>query len=478
MSVLVRKVVFWGMMVCLLTAVSITIVSAQDEEPAPTPEPSDNLIPLVHVVAEGENLTYIAELHGTTVEEILLLNGLDAESVLYVGQELVIPGGTGEAIATVYTTQLGDNLRSVAANFNTTVTDVAVANRLMRPDYTLLPGQSLTLISRTGSALPNGVTGKPHIVRPNESLLMVAAQYGVSVETLAEMNGLSLPAYVLAGQRLRVPSEAEYRFLTGEWVDVQIRPFPITPGQTVTIYVENLLAGTPTGQFAGQQLRFFPTEDGFTALIGLDAFTEAGLYELSLGGSGIQPWRPMTQQLPVTQGNYGTQFITLGEEYNALLDPTVRQEEDAFLATYFNHYSEAQQWQGVFQTPISVTVVTAVYGDGRSYNGGPIEIFHTGVDYGGAVGTPILAPANGTVIFAEETQLRGLVTIVDHGLGVTTAYFHQSEMLVQVGDLVVVGQPIGTLGSTGLSSGPHLHWDLRVNNVPVDGVQWLNEVFP
>ena len=214
-------------------------------------------------------------------------------------------------------------------------------------------------------------------------LLMVAAQYGIDREELAEMNGLSPTDIILPGQRLRVPSEAAYRFLAGEWVDVQIRPFPIIPGQTVAIYVENLLDGAPSGQFAGQTLRFFPTESGHTALVGLDAFTESGLYTLDLRGSGSQPWRPMSQQIPVAAGNYGTQFINLGEEFNALLDPVVRQNEDELLATYFNHYSDVQLWDGVFQTPVSTTVLTAQYGDGRSYNGGPVEIFHTGVDYGG-----------------------------------------------------------------------------------------------
>jgi murein DD-endopeptidase MepM/ murein hydrolase activator NlpD len=59
-----------------------------------------------------------------------------------------------------------------------------------------------------------------------------------------------------------------------------------------------------------------------------------------------------------------------------------------------------------------------------------------------------------------------------------TAYFHQTESLVQAGDMVTTGQVIGTVGSTGLSSGPHLHWDVRIMNVPVDGLQWLNEQFP
>jgi murein DD-endopeptidase MepM/ murein hydrolase activator NlpD len=148
------------------------------------------------------------------------------------------------------------------------------------------------------------------------------------------------------------------------------------------------------------------------------------------------------------------------------------------LVPLFSQFTEPQQWQGLFQAPITTTIVSAGYGDGRSYNNGPIAIYHTGVDYAAATGTSILAPANGTVIFSDVLELRGLVTIIDHGLGVMTAYFHQIESLVQVGDVVTTGQVIGKVGSTGLSSGPHLHWDVRIMNVPVNGLQWLNEQFP
>jgi murein DD-endopeptidase MepM/ murein hydrolase activator NlpD len=156
----------------------------------------------------------------------------------------------------------------------------------------------------------------------------------------------------------------------------------------------------------------------------------------------------------------------------------VRQTEDAFLDTIYTTFSDTRFWDGLFTIPVTNTVITAPYGDGRSYNGGPIEIFHTGVDFGGSVGTPILAPADGVVVFADLLELRGFTVIIDHGVGVMSAYFHLSEIFVELNEPVVAGQPIGAGGSTGLSTGPHLHWDLRINNVPVDGLNWLEEVFP
>ena len=456
----------------------ISFLSAHAQDPTPTPPAAAPSIPLVHTVGEGENLTYIAETFGTTVEELVAVNNLNPDALLFVGQQLIIPGGQGDAVATVYTAQLGDTLTAVAATFNTTLNDILSSNRLIHSDYPLTPGQTLSVISRTGSALPQTVTGRPYIVQPGESLMMIAARHNLVPAQLAALNELPFPAYLFPGQRLRLPGQADYHFLPGEWVDVRIRPSTIIPGSTISVYVENLLDGRPNGQFAGQSLQFTPFADGFVALVGLDAFAESGPYTLELGGSGSQPWQPMSQMVPVQPGNYGTQFVTVGEELNDLLDPQVREREDAFLAPLFSQFTEPQQWQGFFQAPITTTIVSAGYGDGRSYNDGPIEIYHTGVDYAAATGTSILAPANGTVIFSDMLELRGLVTIIDHGLGVMTAYFHQTESLVQAGDVVTTGQVIGTVGSTGLSSGPHLHWDVRIMNVPVDGLQWLNEQFP
>jgi murein DD-endopeptidase MepM/ murein hydrolase activator NlpD len=104
----------------------------------------------------------------------------------------------------------------------------------------------------------------------------------------------------------------------------------------------------------------------------------------------------------------------------------------------------------------------------RSYNDGPYDVYHSGVDYALPVGAPVQAPAGGRVIFADTLRLRGNVVIVDHGRGVMTAYFHLDRIDVTVGQQVAAGESLGAVGNTGLSSGPHLHWDLRVNGVPVD----------
>ncbi len=468
-----------GLFLLLLLLLPIPAL-AQTADPTPTPNPDDGSLPIprVHTVAEGENLTYIASLYDITIEALLALNGLNNADTLFIGQTLIVPGGEGEAVATVYTLQGGDTLTQIAAVFNTSPTAILQTNRMINPAQPPAVGQTITVVSRTGSAQPQSVTGTPHLVAPGETLITIAAQHNISPAALAAANELPYPAYLLAGQRLRIPNNAPYQYLTGEWRQVVIRPFPIIPGSTVSIYVENALAGRPSGQFGDQSLQFFPQDDGFAALVGIDAFAEPGLFTLRLEGSGSQPWRPFAQNVQVGAANYSLQQIPVPEDQSDLLDPLVRQTEDEFLATFYNRSTEPRQWEGIFTSPVADAIITAPYGDPRSYNGGPVEIYHTGVDFAGTIGTPILAPANGTVVFNNILRLRGGTLILDHGQGVMSAYFHLSETFVAVDDVVTAGQTIAAGGSTGLSTGPHLHWDLRVHGVPVNGLQWLETSFP
>jgi murein DD-endopeptidase MepM/ murein hydrolase activator NlpD len=98
---------------------------------------------------------------------------------------------------------------------------------------------------------------------------------------------------------------------------------------------------------------------------------------------------------------------------------------------------------------------------------------HAGTDFGGVPGTPIFSPAPGRVVLTDTLNVRGVATVIDHGWGVYTGYWHQTERYVQLGDMVTTGQIIGTIGATGRVSGPHLHWEVWVNGVPVDPMQWV-----
>ena len=98
---------------------------------------------------------------------------------------------------------------------------------------------------------------------------------------------------------------------------------------------------------------------------------------------------------------------------------------------------------------------------------------HPGIDIAAASGTPIEAAASGRVIVAAYSGGYGNLVVIDHGNGLATAYAHQSQIAVGVGETVRQGQTIGYVGSTGFSTGPHLHFEVRVNGAPADPMGYL-----
>jgi murein DD-endopeptidase MepM/ murein hydrolase activator NlpD len=101
------------------------------------------------------------------------------------------------------------------------------------------------------------------------------------------------------------------------------------------------------------------------------------------------------------------------------------------------------------------------------------ERFHAGIDFGADYGSLIYASAQGRVIYADWYGGYGNSVIIDHGNGMTTLYAHCSELYVKDGDVVQQGQPISAVGSTGFSTGPHLHFELRANGEPIDPAAYL-----
>ncbi len=118
--------------------------------------------------------------------------------------------------------------------------------------------------------------------------------------------------------------------------------------------------------------------------------------------------------------------------------------------------------------------VTSGFGE-RKNPLGPGSDFHPGVDIAAEAGTPIAAAAAGRVISAGPDGGYGNLIVVDDGNGVTTRYGHCSQIFARVGDTVAAGEQIGAVGSTGRSTGPHLHFEVRVDDRPVDPANYLSQ---
>lgn len=132
-----------------------------------------------------------------------------------------------------------------------------------------------------------------------------------------------------------------------------------------------------------------------------------------------------------------------------------------------------QQFTLPFAYPLADPVVTSVFGKKRNYYEAKKKIlyfsYHLGLDFRAVKGAPVYSTADGTVLLAAETLVRGKVVYVDHGLGIICAYMHLDQLFVEEGRKVSRGTILGGAGTTGLSTGVHLHWSVYLNGVNADG---------
>lgn len=188
---------------------------------------------------------------------------------------------------------------------------------------------------------------------------------------------------------------------------------------------------------------------------------------LPRGGAALE------RRIKVRQRRYNIQRIDgLPDKYVKPIDPSsalYKRLEREYLAikavrermTDLPYYRQRFSWPAVGR-------ISGVYGSQRILNGKPRRP-HYGMDIAAATGTPVRAPAPGVVALAHpDMYFSGKTLILDHGMGVTTSYIHLSRIAVKVGQRVQRGQLIGRIGTTGRSTGPHLHWGMNWGLVYLD----------
>lgn len=481
----------WQVVVLALALVFAT-VQAQD---------TSNLS--VHVVQRGENLFRIALSYGLTTDELAQLNGITDPNSIQVGQRLLVPA-QGNVIPQMHTVQPGETLQSIGSLYGVSVDTLATLNNLANPN-SLYIGQVLNLVA-PDAAPPNSLVTAPlqvagsaspqvetnvlptsgqqpttiiHTVLPGETLFRIAMSYGTTVNEVVQANSLGDPEFIYAGQTLVIPNVIPPQLaidLPEPITGLEVLPLVLIEGQTGRFRLTSTAAVTVAGTFLNAPLNFAGESDGTrqTALVGVAVGTAAGVYPLSLTvtvGNGVQI--PINANVQVVAGGYGLETdIALIEDRTNLLDPAVEDAEQNALRAVMTRFNPERYFDGAMGLPAAATI-TSAFGFTRSYNRGTVQRVHAGTDFGGAPGTPIYAPAPGRVVLTDTLNVRGIATVIDHGWGVYTGYWHQTERYVQLGDTVSTGQVIGTMGATGRVSGPHLHWEMWVNGTPVDPMQWV-----
>ncbi len=156
------------------------------------------------------------------------------------------------------------------------------------------------------------------------------------------------------------------------------------------------------------------------------------------------------------------------EKVNPPKSELARIEKEFAMARSVRQQTTIDDFPGCFIVPIDRVRITSIFGSQRILNG-EAKNYHGGIDYAAPTGTKIKATEKGTVVLAhDDMYYSGKTIIIDHGYGVFSSYLHLSRIMVKVGDTVRKGENIGMVGSTGRSTGPHLHFGIDWHGVRVD----------
>jgi murein DD-endopeptidase MepM/ murein hydrolase activator NlpD len=267
----------------------------------------------------------------------------------------------------------------------------------------------------------------------------------------------------------------------GGVVKVSWSPQELRQGEVLSVTVKpGTEVAAVEGDLDGTAIYFFEREGGdFAGIVGVDLAASPGLRPLRVQVKDPQgKLYEQAFQVMVGRGEFEVQRLTLPEEMVTLKGEVLQRvlEENRKLKGIFNQVRPQRLWRHPFVKPVEGPI-TSTFGLRRILNNKPRSP-HSGVDIGAPQGTKVEACNDGIVVFVQELYLCGKTIIIDHGFGLYSMYFHLSEMQVQEGDKMQVGDCIGLVGATGRVTGPHLHWGIRLLGARVDPYSLVRAVPP
>jgi Peptidase family M23 len=275
-------------------------------------------------------------------------------------------------------------------------------------------------------------------------------------------------AVVVAALALLFAAEAS---TAGEKAVVSWHPSKPRVGDVAWILVKDVAeAATVEGSVDGKPMTFFPYGGGHAALFGIDLDMKPGTHAWRVGV--VEPGRePRIAQgsVKIVRRDFHVEHLTVPNTMVDLDPETERRAvaESKQMATLYRTITPERLWRGKFTNPLGTTAAGGGFGARRIINGQPRSP-HSGSDYSAPRGTPVVAVNAGKVALVAEFFFPGRLVILDHGLGLYTAYFHLDTIAVAEGERVERGQTLGTVGATGRATGPHLHFGAQVAGARVD----------
>lgn len=254
---------------------------------------------------------------------------------------------------------------------------------------------------------------------------------------------------------------------------LDLLPRQVRQGRVLVVRVPTAKGVSVQGYLDGNPLSFLPYPRGYWAIVGFAPWATTGVHKIRVVTTDASG-RSITAEdsIEVVSVQFPVDMIELASEQSSLLAPARVSAEQDLIASFAGRMTPTTLWEGQFIPPAGGQV-SSLFGARRSYNGGPATGYHEGLDIAADAGAPVVAANSGVVVLARALDVRGNGILIDHGVGVYSGYYHLSQIMVQEGQTVAKGQLIGMVGETGLATGPHLHWEIRVRGVNVDPLEWL-----
>ncbi len=425
----------------------------------------------VYIVQPGDTINLIALKFNIDSADLIAINNLADPNFLQVNTQLVIPGINGVSGVLTYTpVNLGETPISIARKNKIDLESLYKLNKISSPSEFFL-GANIILVKNDSN---NTSSENEIMLQPGKTLMELAVSEGINKWQIIKNNQLDYPWQVIPKDILVTENSTQVEYNT----NVQINGLPLTQGKTASIIINSDASEVPEATLNNEKINFVQIQGKFIAIFGIYAMQDPGLYPFHLEYSTTEGGKKIIDQMTLVQSGYYPDDPVIYVDPETL-DETVTKPEDDLIKELTSVITPEKYWDGIFNTPVDEPVcIKSWFGNRRSYNDQPFNKYHSGVDFGVCANLNVYAPADGIVVFSGPLTVRGNATIIDHGMGVFSGFWHQTQSFVEVGQKVTSGELIGEIGSTGRSTGPHLHWELYTNGISVNPLDWLEKSYP